>query len=88
YSSNVHYSVMAQEEGDQNLKPEKSKSLELGMFLNWNNWVMQLVGYQMDFENYMYLSHSGVAVQNRLPLKYWKQTDTDVKGFEIDLIYD
>ena len=41
--------------------------------------------YQMDFENYFYLSHSGASMRNRLPLKYWKQTDTKVNGFEVDI---
>ena len=38
----------------------------------------------MKYENYLYLGYSGVQTANRLPLKYWKQTDTTVKGFEID----
>jgi len=38
----------------------------------------------MKYEDYLYLGHSGLQTANRLPLKYWKQTDTTVKGFEID----
>jgi len=88
YASNAHYSVMTQEEGNQSLRPEKAKNLELSMLLNWKNAELAIVGYQIDFKNYMYLTHSGVEMQNRLPLKYWRQTDTEVRGFEIDLSYE
>ncbi|MCG9494178.1 TonB-dependent receptor [Acinetobacter pittii] len=88
YSSNAHYSVMTQEEGNQKLESEKVKSLELSMIVNWKEAELKVVGYQMSFDNYIYLTHSGAAMANRLPLKYWTQTDTQVTGFEVDATYD
>jgi len=88
YSSNAHYSVMTQEEGNQKLESEKVKSLELSMIFNWKEAELKVVGYQMSFDNYIYLTHSGAAMANRLPLKYWTQTDTQVTGFEVDTTYD
>ncbi|MGN2482962.1 TonB-dependent receptor [Acinetobacter calcoaceticus] len=88
YSSNAHYSVMTQEEGNQNLEPEKVKSLELSMIVNWKEAELKIVGYQMVFDNYIYLTHSGASMANRLPLKYWTQTDTQITGFEVDANYD
>lgn len=85
YGSNPHYSVMTQEEGNQNLKQEKTKAIELRTNVNLENSKFEFTLYQMDFENYFYLSHSGAAMGNRLPLKYWKQTDTRVNGFEVDM---
>ncbi|MBJ9984785.1 TonB-dependent receptor [Acinetobacter sp. S40] len=85
YASNPHYSIMTQEEGNQNLNPEQNKSLELTGLFQYAGFDLAATVYQMKFDNYLYLGHSGMQVQNRLPLKYWKQTDTSVKGFELDL---
>ncbi|WP_228269720.1 TonB-dependent receptor domain-containing protein [Acinetobacter radioresistens] len=85
YASNPHYSVMTQEEGNQNLNKEKMQGLEFITDFNLDSTDIVLSLYQMDFENYFYLSHSGASMRNRLPLKYWKQTDTKVNGFEVDI---
>ena len=84
YASNRHYSIMTQEEGNQNLKAERARNTELtGLFAN-RGFQLSATGYAMKYENFLYLGHSGLQTANRLPLKYWKQTDTTVKGFEID----
>ena len=84
YASNRHYSIMTQEEGNQDLKAERARNTELtGLFAN-RGFQLSATGYVMKYENFLYLGHSGLQTANRLPLKYWKQTDTTVKGFEID----
>lgn len=85
YASNAHYSTMMQEEGNQKLKAEKSKNLELTGLLNYQNFNLTATVYKMKYDNYLYLTHSGVQTQNRLPLKYWTQTDAEITGFEVDL---
>lgn len=85
YASNAHYSVMTQEEGNQNLKPERARNAELALLFNNRGFDMSVTGYVMKYENFLYQGHSGLQTANRLPLKYWKQTDTTVKGFEIDV---
>ncbi len=87
YASNPHYSIMTQEEGNQALNPEKMNGIELISSLHLDAANVKATLYQMDFENYLYLSHSGASMHNRLPLKYWKQTDTRVNGFELDMDY-
>ncbi|WP_312705069.1 TonB-dependent receptor [Stenotrophomonas lactitubi] len=84
YASNAHYSVMTQEEGNQNLQPERAKNLELTGLFHLGGFALSATAYRMKYENYLYQGHSGMQMANRLPLKYWKQTDTTVKGFEID----
>ncbi|KAF1015537.1 MAG: putative TonB-dependent receptor [Stenotrophomonas maltophilia] len=84
YASNAHYSIMTQEEGNQNLKPEQAKNLELTGVFHVGGFELTATAYRMRYENYLYLGYSGMQTGNRLPLKYWKQTDTTVKGFEID----
>ncbi|PII19809.1 TonB-dependent receptor [Stenotrophomonas sp. LMG 10879] len=84
YASNAHYSVMTQEEGNQNLQPERAKNLELTGLFHLGGFALSATAYRMKYDNYLYQGHSGMQMANRLPLKYWKQTDTTVKGFEID----
>ncbi|WMJ69642.1 TonB-dependent receptor [Stenotrophomonas sp. 24(2023)] len=84
YASNPHYSIMTQEEGNQNLKPERARTLELTGLFHVGGFELSATGYRMRYENYLYLGYSGLQTGNRLPLKYWKQTDTTVKGLEID----
>lgn len=84
YASNAHYSVMTQEEGNQNLEPERAKNLELTGLFHLGGFALSATAYRMKYDNYLYQGHSGMQMANRLPLKYWKQTDTTVKGFEID----
>lgn len=85
YASKPHYSLMTQEEGNQKLNKESMHGLEFITNLNWDSTNIAVSLYQMDFEDYLYLSHSGASMGNRLPLKYWKQTDTKVNGFEVDM---
>ncbi|QKW57239.1 TonB-dependent receptor [Stenotrophomonas sp. NA06056] len=84
YASNAHYSVMTQEEGNQNLEPERAKNLELTGVFHLGGFALSATAYRMKYDNYLYQGYSGLQTANRLPLKYWKQTDTTVKGFEID----
>lgn len=87
YASNPHYSVMTQEEGNQHLNKEKVQALEFTARINLASANITAALYQMNFDDYLYLSHSGSSMRNRLPLKYWKQTDTKVNGFEFDIGY-
>ncbi|NHQ92092.1 TonB-dependent receptor [Janthinobacterium lividum] len=84
YASNRHYSIMTQEEGNQDLKAERARNTELTGLFGHRGFQLSATGYVMKYENFLYLGHSGLQTANRLPLKYWKQTDTTVKGFEID----
>ena len=85
YASHPHYSIMLQEEGNQKLKEERSKNLELTGLFNYKNFNFEATVYKMKYDKYLYLTHSGAQMRNRLPLKYWTQTDAEITGFEIDL---
>ncbi|KQQ31858.1 TonB-dependent receptor [Duganella sp. Leaf126] len=84
YASNRHYAIMTQEEGNQNLKAERSRNTELTVLFGLAGFKLSGTGYVMKYGNYLYLGYSGLQTGNRLPLKYWKQTDTTVEGFEVD----
>lgn len=85
YASNRHYAVMTQEEGNQNLKPERARNTEFTLLFNAAGFEATATVYLMKYENFLYQGYSGLQTANRMPLKYWKQTDTTVKGFEVDL---
>ncbi len=85
YASNPHYSIMTQEEGSQTLDPERAKTSEFTLAFSNAGFGTSATAYEMKYENYLYQGYSGLQTANRLPLKYWKQTDTTVKGFEIDV---
>ena len=57
--------------------------MELNTDFVFDQSKIQLSLYQMNFTNYVYLMHSGMAMGNRLPLKYWRQTDIKIDGFEM-----
>jgi len=76
---------MTQEEGNQKLEPERAKNAEFALLFNNRGFDISATGYVMKYENYLYQGYSGLQTANRLPLKYWKQTDTTVKGFEIEV---
>lgn len=84
YASNRHYSVMTREEGDQT-SPERARNAEFTLLFNSGGLDISATAYRMKIENFLYRGYSGLQTANRLPLKYWKQTDTTVKGFEVDV---
>ena len=85
YASNRHYSIMTQEEGNQNLKAERARNTELTGLFGYRGFKASATAYVMKYANYLYLGTSGLQTANRLPLKYWKQTDTTLRGFELDV---
>ena len=62
----------------------RSRNTELTALFGSGGFKLTTTGYVMKYDNLLYLGHSGLQTANRLPLKYWKQTDTTVKGFEVD----
>jgi len=85
YASNAHYSTMTQEEGSQKLSPERARTSEATLAFKSSGFAASATAYEMKYQNYLYLGYSGLQTANRLPLKYWKQTDTTVEGVEIDV---
>lgn len=86
YASNAHYSIMTHEEGDQELGPERARTSEFTLAFSNRGFAASATAYEMKYGNYLYQGYSGLQTANRLPLKYWKQTDTTVKGFELDVV--
>lgn len=89
YASNLHYSIMAHEEGDQNLKPERVKSRELSVSFDGLDFDVNAAVYENRFNDYIHMASSGAVTGGaRMPLRYWQQNDVRVTGFEIDVSRD
>lgn len=86
YASNLHYSIMAHEEGDQNLKPERVKSKELSVSFDGLDFDISASVYENKFTDYIHMASGGANTGGaRMPLKYWQQNDVQITGFEIDV---
>lgn len=84
YAGGNHYAVLANESHthDKLLKPETASTWEFGSEWKWRNLLLRTAIYQTRFKDYIYLSDSSHDGGNRLPTKYWRAADTEIKGFE------
>lgn len=84
FAGNLHFSTFASENGDTDLKKETAKTWEIGNEITWRNTKFKAAYYHTAFDDYIYLGHSGVYAQ-WLPIRYWQQGDTKIRGFELEL---
>jgi iron complex outermembrane receptor protein len=87
YAGNNHFAIMLEENGDDRLKKETSKALEIGAGVNYQGLRASVSRYQTVFQNYMYLAHTGIARSGGFLVKEWRQSDTQIKGWEAELAY-
>lgn len=85
YSSNPHFSIMTQLEGDTHLKKEALKSLEFIAQVDLDHTQIKANLYKLDYKDRMYEASSNFAVTNYAGLSYWKQDDTQINGFELSI---
>ncbi|MGV6988293.1 TonB-dependent receptor [Testudinibacter sp. P80/BLE/0925] len=86
YANNSHYSLLIEENGDTDLKKEKSNGWELSSGVEFNNWMANITWYQIDFSNYTYLAQTGIARRGTI-VKEWRQTPIRLQGIETELGY-
>jgi len=87
YAGNNHFAIMLEENGDDKLKKETSKAMELGAGVNYQGIHLAINRYQTKFDNYMYLAHTGIARSGGFLVKEWRQSDTEITGWEAELAY-
>lgn len=85
YSSNPHFSIMTQLEGNVNLKKEQLNSLEFITNLNLELTQIEATLYRLNYKDRIYEGNSGLATTNYTGLSYWRQDDTQINGFEINV---
>ncbi|MBS7566747.1 TonB-dependent receptor [Mucilaginibacter sp. Bleaf8] len=87
YSGNNHFAIMLEENGDDRLKKETAKTVDLGVGLNYEGIHMAVSRYLTTFQNYLYLAHTGIARSGGFLVKEWRQSDTKITGWEAELAY-
>ncbi|MBS9777316.1 MAG: TonB-dependent receptor [Gammaproteobacteria bacterium] len=85
FSSNRHFANFQLEYGDPDLKKEIAKTWEIGSELNWKNTTLKINYFNTRYDDYIYLGETGFADGLSLNKKEWRQSDTLIKGWEIDL---
>lgn len=87
YAGNDHYAIMLEENGDDRLKKEVAKTIELGAGTDYRGLHIALSRYHTIFSNYMYLAHTGIARSGGFLVKEWRQSATKINGWEATLGY-
>lgn len=87
YAGNNHYAIMLEENGDDRLKNEISKTIDLEAGINYHGLRLAVSHYHTTFENYMYLAHTGISRSGGFLVKEWRQSDTKITGWEAELGY-
>ncbi|MDO4696221.1 MAG: TonB-dependent receptor [Neisseria sp.] len=84
YASNRHFAILIDEHGSPELRPETAGTLELGGEFKWRNMLLKANYYRTSFKDYLYLGATGIT-NSGLQRKEWRQGDTRVHGFEVEL---
>ena len=86
FAGNLHFATFANENGDTNLEKETAKTWELSNEFKWKNSALKANYYYTAFDNYIYLNDGGMNAE-WLPMRYWKQGDTRIRGFELEFTH-
>ncbi|HFC8542227.1 TonB-dependent receptor [Neisseria weaveri] len=84
YASNRHFAILVDEHGSPHLRPETAKTVELGGEFRWQDTGLSANYYRTAFKDYLYLGATGISNAG-LQRKEWRQGDTRVHGFEVEL---
>ena len=87
YAGNDHFAIMVEENGDDRLNKEVSKTYELGAGLNYKGLKITTTHYQTVFQDYLYLAHTGISRSGGFLVKEWRASDTKIAGWETELAY-
>ncbi|WP_158827397.1 TonB-dependent receptor plug domain-containing protein [Mucilaginibacter lacusdianchii] len=87
YAGNNHYAIMLEENGDDRLNKETSKTLDLGAGFNYCGIHAVVTRYKTVFHNYLYLAHTGISRSGGFLVKEWRQSNTEITGWEAELAY-
>ncbi|WP_293789887.1 TonB-dependent receptor [uncultured Pedobacter sp.] len=85
YAGNNHYAIMIEENGDDRLNKERARTAEFGVGLKYKQISFSLSHYQTNFQNYLYLAHTGISRSGGFLVKEWRQADTKITGWEAEL---
>ncbi|WP_241462467.1 TonB-dependent receptor [Sphingobacterium deserti] len=87
YAGNEHFAILVEENGDDRLKKERALSYEVAAGIQTQGIQIQATHYHTDFENYLYLAHTGISRSGGFLVKEWRASDTRVTGWELEALY-
>ena len=90
YSDGVHAATAAYEIGDPDLAKEQANQIEIGLHVHDERYEAKISLYRSRFKDYIYLSDTGLEVDDDgelLPVRQWRQDDSTFTGYEAELIY-
>ncbi|HEY9551499.1 MAG TPA: TonB-dependent receptor [Prevotella sp.] len=86
YMSNVHFAIVTEEYGDDNLDKETANTIELGGGVNWKGLQLSVNYYNSYFNNYIYLRNTGFT-RGGVIVREWHQGATQIYGVETQASY-
>lgn len=87
YAGNNHFAIITEENGDDKLNPEIANSLEAEAKISYLGFTLVANIYNNNFNNYIYLAHTGLSNPGGFVKKEWRAADTEISGFEMTLQY-
>lgn len=87
YAGNDHFAIMTEENGDDRLLKEISNTYELGGGFSYQGIQLKATHYHTDFNNYLYMAHTGLSRAGGFIVKEWRASDTEITGWETELNY-
>ncbi|MFD2966364.1 TonB-dependent receptor [Sphingobacterium bambusae] len=85
YAGNDHFAILVEENGDDRLGKEQARTYELAAGLQFGGFRLSANYYHTDFQNYLYLAHTGISRAGGFLVKEWRASDTQIKGWELEL---
>ncbi|MCR4033898.1 MULTISPECIES: TonB-dependent receptor domain-containing protein [Flavobacterium] len=88
YAGNNHFAIILEENGDDRLNKETAKTMEFEAGFNYAGLKLSVTHYRTELDNYLYLAHTGIARSGGFLVKEWRQSDTELNGWEAEMNYN
>ncbi len=87
YAGNDHFALMIEENGNDRLNPERLRAYEIGLGTAIGQLSLSSNVYLNNYQDYLYLGHTGMARSGGFPIKEWRAAATTLKGMEAEITY-
>jgi len=85
YAGNNHFAIILEENGDDRLNKETAKTMEFETGFTYEGAKLSITHYRTRLDNYLYLAHTGIARSGGFLVKEWRQSDTELNGWEAEM---
>lgn len=87
YAGNDHFAILVEENGDDRLGKGVARGFEFAAGAHHAGLRLSASYYQTDFQNYLYLAHTGLSRAGGFLVKEWRAGDTRIQGWELEGTY-